>query len=668
MRLLSLLVLTCFALPAAAQVVPYTLPPTASPFAPAHAADLWRLNESLLKGRAAQKALQQDGGETPGMALYDVTWYDLFLTLAPAGHLLTGEVTVRATVTGPVLQDLDLHLADNLTVSAVRAGATPLGFVHANGVLTVDLGRNYLQGEALEVVVAYAGDPQGDAFGWSNVGGQDLIWTLSEPYGARTWWPCKDLNSDKADGADIRVRVPANLTVASNGKLMSQQSGGGQTTYHWRESFPICTYLISLAAHPYVVYSDWYVSAAGDSLEIRNFAIPFYEQQARNGYAQVPQMIAAFAEGFGEYPFMGEKYGHAHFPWGGGMEHQTCSSMSYNWYAQTFVAHELSHQWWGDMITCKTFHDIWLNEGFATWAEAYWREQSEGPAAYYEEMEAARYTGAGTIYVEDPSDFGGIFSYALSYLKASWVVHMLRGVLGDEDFFAGLAAYRAQFAYGAASTEDLQAVLEQVSGRDLGPFMQQWIHGEYYPQYQYSVVISPHGDDSLAQVNITQVQTNAGVFTMPIQLAFYGPDGWIYRTVENDRRAQNYSLILPGTVWVMEFDQGNWILCEKMPVNPTTAPLPAADGLRLAAAPNPFNPATQLSFTLARTSVVELAIFDARGRRVRALAAGETFAAGRHDLRWDGCDAAGRAVAAGAYLARLRAGDEVEIQKLTLAK
>jgi hypothetical protein len=342
--------------------------------------------------------------------------------------------------------------------------------------------------------------------------------------------------------------------------------------------------------------------------------------------------------------------------------------MTYGWYAPTFIAHELSHQWWGDMITCKTFHDIWLNEGFATWAEAYWREQSDGQAAYIEEMEAARYTGPGTIYIEDPSDFGGIFDYGLSYLKASWVVHMLRGALGDADFFAGLAAYRAQFGYGAASTEDLQAVMEAASGRDLGPFMQQWIHGEYYPQYEYSLQVTPHGDDSLVQVNITQVQTNTGVFTMPIQLAFYGSTGWTYRTVENDRRVQNDSFILPGTIWVMDFDPDDWILKDALPVSPTAAPLPAAGELRLAAAPNPFNPSTSLSFTLAGPSAVELTIFDARGRRVRDLFTGETLAEGRHAVRWDGRDAAGRAAAAGAYVARLRAGGAVVNHKLTLAK
>ena len=207
-----------------------------------------------------------------------------------------------------------------------------------------------------------------------------------------------------------------------------------------------------------------------------------------------------------------------------------------------------------------------------------------------------------------------------------------------------------------------------MSGRDLGAFMQQWIHGEYFPQYEYASQITPHGDDTLVQVSIAQVQTNADVFTMPIQLAFYGPSGWIYRTVENDRRAQNYSLLLPGTVWLMEFDPGNWILCEATPVDPTSAPLPAAGDLRLAVSPNPFNPATQLSFSLSRPAGVELAIFDARGRRVRGLLGGEVLAAGRHTVRWDGQDAAGRVVAAGIYVAHLRSGDRDETRKLTLTR
>lgn len=676
MRFLLLSLALLLAVAAAAQT-PYAPPPTASPFDPTFVAQQWRLQEATLKGKALSADRYRDGGATPGMARYDVTWYDLDLTLTPTTLTLSGVVTMRARVVDVMLREVEFHLADRLFIDAIRLGATTIPFTRSNGVVTATLPRDYLAGEEFALTVVYRGNPEGDSFGWYYIGSDVLIWTLSEPYGARAWWPCKDLNADKADGADIRITVPSQLTAVSNGALISRETSGGQTTFHWREGYPICTYLISVTAHPYTVFSDWYVSAGGDSLEVRNYVVPAYEQQARAGYAIVPAMIAAFAEGFGEYPFMGEKYGHAHFPWGGGMEHQTCSSMIYGYYAQTFVGHELSHQWWGDMITCRTFHDIWLNEGFATWAEAYWREQHEGIGAYRQEMAASRYTGAGTVYVEDPDDFGGIFDYGLSYLKGGWVVHMLRGVLGDDDFFAGLALYRQRFAYGTADTDDLQAAMEAVSGRDLGPFMQQWIHGEYYPRYTYAMRVTPLGGESLVQVRIEQVQTDSGVFVMPIELAFQGSAGEARRRVENDRRVQNYSFTLPGTVTGMQFDPDEWILREATQVTPTDAPLPAPLAATLAAAPNPFNPATTLRLDLPHDATVCLAVFDARGRQVRLLVDGDVLAAGAHDLRWDGRDGAGRPLAAGTYLARGTVGSgasagadpaSVLVQKLTLAK
>jgi len=160
------------------------------------------------------------------------------------------------------------------------------------------------------------------------------------------------------------------------------------------------------------------------------------------------------------------------------MEHQTLTSMG-GW-SEDLISHELAHQWWGDMVTCEDFGHIWLNEGFATWSEAYWAEQYYDFATYRQYMDIASYYGAGTIFVEDPLS-ENIFDGNLSYNKGSWVVHMLRGVLGDTDFFAGLALYRSSHLYGSATTEQLQTALETVSGQDLTAFFQQWIYGEYFP-------------------------------------------------------------------------------------------------------------------------------------------------------------------------------------------
>ena len=632
----------------------------------------WRVWEAERKAVALQRAAAVGlKAADPLQEHYDVHFYDLDLDLRDVqGQVLSGSVTTEAVVTGDGdLAEFVLDLADELTIDGVWVGGEAAAWTHGDDRLRVTLPEPAAPGENVAVTVDYHGNPEdaGNAFGWDSVGGSPLIWTLSEPYGARTWWPCKDLNSDKADSVDLHVTVSTGLTVATNGLYhhLSSAPGGG-TTWHWQSRYPIATYLVSLAVHDYAVFTDWYVAADGDSLPIVNFVVPAYEQEARNGYAATADMIAAFSEGFGPYPFLEEKYGHAHFPWGGGMEHQTCSSMIYWYYGQGLVAHELAHQWWGDLVTCADFHHIWLNEGFATWSEAYWREQSEGPAAYHDEMSGAAYFGGGTIYVENPQNFGSIFDVDLSYNKASWVVHMLRGALGDEAFFDGLALYRERFAYASARTEDLQAVMEEVSGRDLGAFFQQWIHGEYYPRYRFSHRITPHGEDSLLQMRIRQVQTQDGVFVMPLRVRVATAAGYHWLTVENDRRDQSYSVVVPGQALVAELDPERWVLREVFTDGATDAP-PAAAVARLSAQPNPFNPRTTLRLEVPVAGLVRVTIHDARGRLVRTLLAGDV-AAGVRDLRWDGRDHAGADVAAGVYFAVAETAAGRATSRLTLVK
>jgi hypothetical protein len=631
----------------------------------------WRVWEAQSKTAALERAAKTPGpGSEPAQDRYDVHHYDLVLDLDPQNSLLTGSVTTTATVVGDgPLQEVVLDLAAEMAVSAVAVGGEPASFVREADLLRVTLSREFLPGEDVAVTVDYQGNPEdaGSAFGFDLVGGSPLIWTLSEPYGARTWWPCKDLNSDKADSVDLHVTVPDDLKVASNGVLVAEvPAPGGRRTFSWASRYPIATYLVSITCHPYEVFTDWYVSANGDSLPIVNHVVPAYEQDARSGYAPTAAMIEAFAGAFGEYPFMEEKYGHAHFPWGGGMEHQTCSSMIYWYHGAGLVAHELAHQWWGDMVTCKDFHHIWLNEGFATWSEAYWREQSEGPAGYRDEMQNAEYFGSGTIYVEDPSDFGSIFDTNLSYNKASWVVHMLRGVLGDEDFFAGLALYRERHAYGAAETADLQAALEDVSGRDLQAFFQQWIHGEYFPRYRYSYTMTPEGEDTRLILRVEQTQTNAGVFVMPVRARVWTDTGFAWVTMENDRRVQYESYLIPGLAYSLDLDPDEWILREVVYDGATAAPA-ALREVSLTAYPNPFNPTTTLRLEVPEAGTARVAIHDAAGRLVRTLLAGE-LPAGVREVTWDGQDRCGRPVAAGVYFAVAESAAGRTTTRLALVK
>ena len=488
---------------------------------------------------------------TPNQDLYDVTYYDLVLDLDPTARTLDGVVTVEARVLTPTLT----------SVSAVTSAGAATGWSRNGDVLTVTLDRSYVYDETVTVAVTYGGNPAGDYFGWSSYGGEHMIWTLSEPFGARDWWPCKDLNTDKADSLDITVTVPDDLVVASNGLLISDVDNGSTRTFHWKTRYPIVTYLVSLAIHPYQTFSTWYAPLdGGDPMEIQHFIYADQAATAPAAYDPVDDMITVFANAFGEYPFVEEKYGHASFVWGGGMEHQTLTSMGGLWH--DVISHELTHQWFGDMITCADFHHIWLNEGFAVWGEAYWKEISDSPDTYKAYMSGAAYYGAGTIYVDDLSNVGRIFSSDLSYNKASWVVHMLRGVLGDAEFFDALAHYRDLYAYGSATTEEFRDAVEASSGEDLDAFFQQWIYGEYYPVYapSYSTADAGGGATNVT-LSIEQVQTNTGVFTMPIPVRITTTDGDFDFTVQNDQQTQSWQLQVTGDVLGVAVDPDDWILC-----------------------------------------------------------------------------------------------------------
>ncbi len=553
------------------------LAPAAAATAPGGEPDLVPgLLEARQEEAAAKEQLARRWQAGPGRAprnqnAYDVERYDLSLTLSPALHHLDGSLTVTATVTGAALATLELDLAGNMAVSAATAGGQPAAFDHAGDLLTVTLDRVYQAGERVTVTVDYGGDPTGGVesgyFGWGSHAGQPMIWTKSEPYGAPTWWPCKDLTTDKADSLDLRVTVPANLVVAANGLLRAVIDAGFTKTYHWHSDYPICTYLVAFAAYPYSSYTDWYApQAGGAAMPVTHYVFPDWWADSAPIFAKTVPMLDLFAPYFGEYPFVAEKYGHAHFLWGGGMEHQTLTSIKGWW--EDGVSHELAHQWFGDAVTCADFGHIWLNEGFASWAEAFWMEHSRHVEMYQLYMELAAYYGEGTIFVEDPLT-EPIFDHHLAYDKASWVVHMLRRRLGDAAFFAGLRSYLAAQAYGTATTEQFRDAMEAASGQELDAFFAQWIYGDGCPDYRYHWEPGPGGAG--VALTIEQLQTNAGPFAMPIDVRVTSTTGSVQGfTVQNSQLEEAYLLPATGQPAFVQLDPEGWILCHAR--SPLTAP------------------------------------------------------------------------------------------------
>ena len=510
------------------------------------------------KAASATRARAAARPATLNQEAWDARWYDLNLTFTPATSTVSGTVRMKATVVSGPVSTADLDLYSVIVVDAATSAGAATTWSRAGDVLTLILDRAYANGETFDVTVTYHGVPTGAGyFGFQIVNGRQIIWSLSEAYGARTWWPCKDAPADKADSVAIHFTVPTGLITASNGTRLSTVNNGSTVTTHWAERYPITTYLVSIASYPYTVSTDWYVPSPADSMRIDFHNYPESVAGTAAVQAKVKDMIAAFAARMGEYPFLEEKYGHAEFPFGGGMEHQTCTSIGA--FAEFIVAHELMHQWWGDMVTCRDFHHIWLNEGFATYGEALWAESVGGYAAYKADIDLNRYLGPGSVWVPDASDEARVFSSNLSYNKGSWVLHMLRHVLGEQTFFDALLAYRAAWAYRSAATEDFRDVCEAVSGRDLDAFFQQWVYGEYYPAYRATWTSAPAGGGH--EVTLTLEQTQSWqLFTMPVDITVTTLSGETTFVVQDSLASQVFVLHVSDTPTDLEVDRDGWIL------------------------------------------------------------------------------------------------------------
>ncbi|MBN1350201.1 hypothetical protein JXJ21_12375 [candidate division KSB1 bacterium] len=635
----------------------------------------WLDNHVDYKIRKMKLLRKNEQLTTQNQTRFDVTYYGLNLALSVEKKTVSGFVELRARALVDALDRIELNLNDNMAVEKVLARNQTLEFTHANGLLKIQLAQPYSAGETFAITIHYGGQPQANGFGSFNFdqfNSRPMIWSLSEPFGARDWFPCKDIPSDKADSADIKITVPKELIVASNGTLKEIIYDGDVATYCWYERYPISTYLISIAAHEYHTYSDYYVYSETDSMEIQFYVFPEHLEKVRENYARTAEAIEYFSEIFGPYPFLSEKYGHAEFLWSGGMEHQTITSLG-GW-SLPLIIHELAHQWWGDMITCSDFHHIWLNEGFATYAEALYWEHFYGNDQYAKDMDSKLYFGPGTIYVENLSDVNRIFDGGLSYHKAAWVLHMLRHVVGDEAFFRILKDYAAdpQVKYGAVTTEMFQEICERVAGFSLDWFFEQWIYGEYYPTYFYRWERLDAGNSYHLDVVIEQKQQRTGLFKMPIDVTVATTSGDTTIVVWDSLQTQTFEFEFAAKPVNVYLDRDNWILKE------IHRPSAIRPGFYVDQNyPNPLNlSATSAAGQHSKTSIdyqiyfpsqVTLRIYNALGQLVKTLV-DERQPADAYSVDWDGSDSKGGLVASGIYIYELVVEGDRATEKMTVIR
>jgi hypothetical protein len=500
----------------------------------------------------------------------DVLHYDLDIELNPATAWIGGSNTMTVQSQVDNLTLFHFRLDTTFTITAVTVGGAPVNWVRvAYPAVEVTLDRPYNTGEQFELYVAYNGYPQGGGMGGITFryrSGAPDIYSLSEPWFAYTWWPAKDDLEDKTT-ADLWFTVPSSMVAAANGVLQGVDNvGGGKSRYRWATTYQTDDYLYCIGATNYHEFgTTWQYQ--NHLMPVNFFIYPEDDTPAHRWFwVGITGPLTIFSNLFGLYPFVNEKYGMLEFGWGGGMEHQTITSIGgyFDW--EDGIVHELSHQWWGDNVTCATWHDIWLNEGFATYCEALWYENKfpgGGEAALHAAMASRRpWDVSGTVYCYNDSDVNQIFDYDLSYLKGGWVLHMLRHVLGDANFYNTLAAYRAAYEGHSATTDEFRQVAEAVSGRGLTWFFDEWVYAGGAPQYQYGWTQYVLDGVRYVELYVHQAQSASyPIFTMPVDIVTNDAQGGHTHTVWNDAHIENLLFQVEGpVVSSINFDPKPWIL------------------------------------------------------------------------------------------------------------
>lgn len=616
----------------------------------------------------------------PGDPSIDVTYYKLNLKIETNPNFLKGDVTINGKA-NENLNSFFLDLQNKMKVDSVLSNGTKLQFNHENAKLNINLNQNYNPGEEFSVKIYYGGIPNSTGFGSFVFGthgeNKPAVWTLSEPYGTSDWLPCKDTPGDKADSSDVWITVSNNLYAVSNGSLIEIVNNEDNTsTFKWKNSYAIAQYLISLAIADYKIYKNYFHYSPTDSMPVINYVYPENFDTYKENLDKTPNMLKIFSNYFGQYSFINEKYGNAEFGWsgGGGMEHQTVSSLSD--FSEAVIAHELAHQWFGDKITCRDWHHIWLNEGFATYGEALYAEALNGKSAYENfisiEMSQAK-KAKGSIYVEDINSVREIFNNERSYSKGAVVLHMLRGVVGDSLFFKILKSYASDpaIAYGTAVTEDFKRNAEKVYGSDLSYFFNEWIYGVNYPRYRInwdSKLLSENNYE--IKINVDQIiNANPSFFTMPVQIQISTTFGDTLFSFFNDEQTQQVNFIVKGNPIFITLDPENRILKDAIIFQGTNGGSNLFSYKLEQNYPNPlspFNPSTIINYEIPSSGnseiKVQLKVFNILGKEVAVLV-NETKPPGRYLVKFNSEN-----LPSGVYFYRLQTRNYSQTKKLILIK
>lgn len=548
--LLTFLLFALPALPAITQREPFAPPDTPLKYMPARQYDLEHLRLDL--------AFDWDRRSVEGTATN---------TLVP---LLPG------------LDTLVFHAA-GLDVRRVRlAGGSadlPFALNPEAQTVTVRLGRAYGPGDRLEVAIDYAARPRSGLYfvgpdeGYPRKPRQ--IFSQGEPELNRHWFPSWDYPNDKAT-SEMVATVKSPMMAISNGKLLeTTDASGGQRTYHWKMEQPHTTYLVSIVVSEFEKIADEW-----NGIPVEYYVPPGYESLARRSFGDTPKMMAYFSEATGRpYPYA--KYAQttvADYMWGG-MENITATTQTLRTLhderaqpdhsSEGLVAHELAHQWFGDLITTESWEHLWLNEGFADYFTALWKGRARGEDDLAFEVDDLR----ADYLAEDGGEYRRPISTrrythplrlfdAHSYQKGALVLHMVRGLLGEEGWWQAVLSYVDRFAFRTATTADFQSVFEEASGASLGALVDQYVYGAGHPELAARWSYDPEG--GLVRVEIEQNQpltAETGLFSFPLEVALVGDAGTtVHRVAVKAEGAQEIPIPSPSRPRTVVLDPRGWVL------------------------------------------------------------------------------------------------------------
>lgn len=501
---------------------------------------------------------------------YDVKYVKLDLKLTNKNQYITGNVLTKAKVASTVTDKWVFELHSNFNIDSIKMAGKKLSYSRNGNYITATLDKNYSQNSYFEGTIYYNGfSPNGGFFnGYSSAAsgtwGTRASWSLSEPFNAHHWWPSKQVLTDLIDSSDVWITCDTSQIAGSNGTLQQITKLDTLHRFEWKNRTSIAYYLISVAVSNYIDYSfTVIIPGISKPVLIQNYIYnnPKTLENFKAEIDKTADIIKFFSEKYGIYPFWKDKYGHCMAPFSGGMEHQTMTTLGL--FNTNLTAHELAHQWFGDNVTCKSWRDIWINEGFARYSEVLYSEKTN-PGYARSQMDEYHNSvltdSSGSVYVDDTTNALRIFSSRLTYNKGAAVIHTLRyEIMNDTVFFDIIKKFQIIFSLKNASIADFRDLLEKETGKNWHYFFNQWLYGEGYPTYNIHYRTYDKGNLILVKQK-TSKPSSVKIFkgNIDLKIKFKSKDTLIRVKIVSD--SQLFVINNLDSIISIEVDPNQWVL------------------------------------------------------------------------------------------------------------